>query len=85
MSEVQERPLHEIAKDIRANWPKVNYAAEPYLEAMGALNKVTDNYYEDSAREIVLYFLNNARYWRGEHARRIKAELTGMLARNYGG
>ena len=73
------RPLHVIALDIRINWPKVNYAAVPYLEAMEELNSIKDNYYLDTARSIVAYFLSNAHGWRGNHARRIKAELKGMM------
>lgn len=73
------RTLREIALDIHANWPKVNYAARPYLEAMGQLGSITDSYGYDSADGIVRYFLSNASTWRGEAARRIKAELKGML------
>ena len=72
------RPLHEIAREIRSDWKKVNYAAVPYLEAMGTLDQIEDNYYLDSGRSIVLYFLSNASSWRGDVARRIKKELKGM-------
>ena len=73
------RPLYVIANDIRAHWPKVNYAAEPYLKAMTQLDAITDNYYLDSADSVVRYFLANANGWRGPDARRIKAELRGMI------
>jgi hypothetical protein len=73
------RPLYEIAADIRAHWAKVNYAAKPYLDAMDQLNLITDKYYMDDADSIVRYFLGNATSWRGEDARRVKAELKGML------
>ena len=73
------RPLYEIAADIRKTWPKVYFGAVPYLDAMGSLNSVNDNYGYDSAKSIILYFLSNANTWRGEDARRIKAELKGML------
>ena len=72
------RPLHEIAREIRSDWKKVNYAAVPYLEAMGTLDRIEDKYYLDSGRSIVLYFLSNASSWRGDVARRIKKELKGM-------
>lgn len=74
-----QRPIYEIAKDIKANWKKVNYAAEPYLMAMFSLNLPTDMYGYDSAKSIVLYFLGNAQGWRGEEAKRIKAELNAMF------
>jgi hypothetical protein len=74
------RKLYEIAADVRANWLPVNYAALPYLNAMANLTDISDRYGEDSARSIVLYFLSNATTWRGEHARRIKAELKKIAA-----
>jgi hypothetical protein len=73
------RALFEIAEDIWTHWPNVRYSAKPYLEAMEDLVDITDDYGQDSAEEMVLYFLSNAVYWRGEHARRIKAELNSMI------
>ena len=72
------RPLSVIARDIRADWKKVNYAAVPYLDAMGSLNSIDDNYYYDSGKSVVLYFLANAGSWRGARAKAIKAELKKM-------
>ena len=79
------RPLYEIAREIRQNWKKsisgtdLNYAAIPYLEAMETLDKISDRYIMDSASSIVAYFLGNASTWRGETAKRVKAELNQML------
>lgn len=72
----------EVYSDIRAGaWPaKSNYAALPYLRAMRELSDLSQSYGQDSARSVVLYFLSNAATWRGETARRIKAELKRMLA-----
>ena len=73
------RPLYEIAREIRKDWgAKVNFAAKPYLDAMMCLDSIDDNYYLDSAKSVVLYFLCNAGTWRGETAKRIKAELKAM-------
>jgi len=33
----------------------------------------------DTGRSVVLYFLGNAENWRGEHAKRLKAELKAMM------
>jgi len=74
------RPLHDIAREIRADWPKPNYAAKPYLDAMSDLSQITDHYYADSAQSVVLYFLSNASTWKGETARRIKAELRALTS-----
>lgn len=73
------RPLYEIAREIRKTWTKVSPYAEPYLVAMQSLNSINDNYYFDSGKSIVLYFLGNANTWRGEDARRIKTELKQMV------
>jgi len=74
------RSLAAIAADIRRTWqPKVYFGAAPYLDAMRSLDSMSNFYGEDSARSIVAYFLANAGTWRGEDARRIKAELKGML------
>ncbi len=73
------RPLSTIAAEIRRDWKKPNYAAVPYLEAMGQLDTINDNFDHDPARQIVAYFLGNATSWRGETAKRVKAELNKML------
>ena len=72
------RPLSVIAREIKADWKKVYFGAVPYLQAMATLNSISDRYMYDSAQSIVLYFLANAQTWRGETAKRIKAELKAM-------
>jgi len=72
------RPLYEIAGEIRRDWTKVYFGAVPYLEAMQTLDSIDDDYMFDSGKSIVLYFLSNATTWRGETARRVKAELKKM-------
>ena len=79
------RSLSVIARDVRKNWvnkagtPSVNFGAKPYLDAMSQLDSIHDSYYADSAASVVRYFLANASSFRGEDARRIKAELNSML------
>lgn len=72
------RPIYEIAKEIRKDWKNIYFGAVPYVDAMQELNQITDKYYLDSAKSIILYFLANASSWRGETAKRIKAELKAM-------
>ena len=72
------RPLYAIAREIRKDWKKVSPYAAPYLDAMSALTSVDDSYGWDSGRSVVNYFLANAGSWRGETAKRIKAELREM-------
>ena len=69
------RPLHTIASEIRADWKQPYFGAVPYLDAMQNLDTIEDKFFFDSARSVVLYFLSNASTWRGDTARRIKAEL----------
>ena len=73
------RKLYEIAEEIRKDWKKPYFGAVPYLYAMGTLSSIVDSYYYDSAKSIVLYFLANAGTWRGDVARRVKAELKSMV------
>jgi hypothetical protein len=71
--------VSEIAREISADWANVNYAARPYLDAMARLDSVQDKYGYDDGKSIVLYFLANAGSWRGDTARRIKAQLKAMI------
>ena len=79
----EPRTIHTIAAEISHHWSRtprgVYFGAVPYLEAMGHLAYMDQSYGHDDARTIVLYFLSNATTWRGDVARRIKAELKGML------
>ncbi len=74
-----KRALHTIAADVARHWPNVNFAAKPYLRAMSEMDDIGDAYFYDSGASVVRYFLSNARSWRGADAKRIKAELKGML------
>lgn len=75
MTQTTNRPLYEIASEIRKDWKKPYFGAKPYLDAMQSLHSVGENYGWDDGRSIVLYFLANATTWKGETARRVKAEL----------
>ena len=76
---VSVRPISEIAREIKSDWKKPYFGAVPYLQAMMSLNSIDDEFYGfDDAKSIVLYFLSNAGTWRGETAKRIKAELKAM-------
>lgn len=72
---------NEVIADKKAgNWSSKSWQpAKPHIAAMTQLQTLNDKYFEDSARSIVSYFLANAGTWRGETARRVKAELKEML------
>lgn len=72
------RSISKIAFDISKNWPNPYFGAVPYIRAMKSLDSINDHYHYESARSVVLYFLSNAKTWRGEQAKAIKAELRSM-------
>lgn len=74
----QARPIYEIAREIRKDWKQPYFGAVPYIDAMLTLNSIHDNYIFDSGKSVVLYFLANANTWRGDTARRVKAELKAL-------
>jgi hypothetical protein len=78
--DLSDKDISGLARIIRADWKKPNYAAVPYLDAMRTLGKISGAYGHDSGREIILRFLGNASTWRGETAKAVKAELKKRLA-----
>ena len=76
-----KRTFAEIAREIKQTWKNVYFGAEPYLQAMLTIESSYKDapYMLELAEDIVIYFLANAQTWRGEDARRIKAELKSMI------
>ena len=79
MTNATRRPLHVIANEIARDWTKPYFGAVPYLGAMRTLDNMRSTYGYDDAQSIVAYFIANAGTWKGETARRVKAELRAML------
>lgn len=77
------RPLHKIADEIGRLWREPYFGAAPYIYGMRHLDRITDKFGGDDGVDVVMYFLDNARTWRGEDAKRIKAELKAMLPERY--
>jgi hypothetical protein len=75
----QKREIREIAREILAHWKNPYFGAVPYLEAMLSLTDKRSSYGYDSAQQIVFYFLGNATTFRGEDAKRLKAELKEVM------
>ena len=69
------RSLSVIAREIMSLWLAPYFGAVPYIEAMAQLETCEEAFGYDSGKSIVLYFLSNARGWRGPDAKRIKDEL----------
>ena len=73
------RSLETIAYEISKCWPKPYFGEVPYIQAMKQLTTLEDKIMADDGRYVVNYFLANAGGWKGDDARRIKAELKAML------
>lgn len=71
--------ISAIAKIVKQDWQNAYFGAVPYLKAMSQLEDINQMYYEDSAASVVRYFLSNAKSWRGETARAVKAKLNQLL------
>lgn len=80
MSDV--RSLSVIFSEVRSDWAKANdenHPAGAYAVPLSSLDSLDDSYGADNARGLVRYFLANAGGWRGETAKRVKAELKNMV------
>ena len=77
--DLKGKKLYEIAqtvvRDHRETGQKVNYALKPWLDALGSISELTDNYGAESGRTVVAYFLSNASQYKGATAKAVKAEL----------
>ena len=71
--------IDEIANFIKNDWKKINFGAEPYLNAMLEIENIADNYHLEMGDSIVRYFLGNASTYRGENARIVKKRLNKLL------
>ena len=74
------RPISQIARDISIDWQNVKYSAKPYLDALSQLHDVNDKFGYDDAKSLILYFLSNASSYRGENAKKYKAELKQLIS-----
>jgi hypothetical protein len=79
LTDLASKNLSQLAHMVRRDWAAtksgIYFGARPYLDAMGALSTIDNNYGADGGRSIVAYFLCNASTWRGPVAKAIKAEL----------
>jgi hypothetical protein len=76
---LQKKPDASPMQIQKLTWKKRYYGCVPYLEAMYCLNDISDKYMFDSGSSIIRYFLSNVTSWKGDTAKRIKAELNAML------
>lgn len=67
--------MEAIARTKGKYWRHLFPHLAPYAEALLSLETIEDNYMFDSGRCIVGGFLSNCSTWKGETARRVKAEL----------
>lgn len=67
--------LRALPESHMARWAGLAQA-EPLMY----LDKITDNYFDDSAEYVVACLLGNISGWRGDDAKRVRAELKAHLA-----
>lgn len=77
----EKRTFAAIAKEIKKVWSKPHFGAVPYLEALETIHSTDKDapYLFETAKDLVPYLLANMTSFRGEDARRIKAELKEMI------
>lgn len=72
--------LSAVAQIIIDDWgEKIYFGAIPYVNAMRTLDSMFDRYGDDSAVNVVSYFLANAQTWHGSIARNVKAHLNQLV------
>ncbi len=80
------RPLNQIGREmvplLRAlpESHMARWAGLAQAEPLRSLETIHDNYFEDSAQYVVACLLGNISGWRGDDAKRIRAELKAHLA-----
>jgi hypothetical protein len=74
-----KRPVYKIAEEILNDWTAPHFAARPYLAAMLTINNEQEQYGQDTAKAIILYFLSNATTYRGSKAKELKKELQKLI------
>jgi hypothetical protein len=75
----QFRSISHIASDIKKEWKKPHFGAEPYIQAMLELDTIDNMYHYDTAKDILIRFLCNAMHFRGGNAKALKQELKDIL------
>lgn len=73
------RSLSRIGWEICRLWKNPYFGAVPYIEALKQIDDVHDFYGDERGSSMVNYFLANAGTWKGDDAKRIKAELKEAL------
>jgi hypothetical protein len=81
--QVKTYSISRLAMIISMDWKNVSVHALPYLETLLYIESINDKYGEESSASIVSYFLSNARGYRGETAKIVKAELSRRLKETY--
>lgn len=79
MQTINKRPVYKIAEEILNDWAAPYFGARPYLAAMLTINNELENYGQDTAKSIILYFLSNASSYRGSKAKELKNELKTLI------
>lgn len=81
-SQLKQAQIYQIHNEIinmhRMAGKKIPAAAKPYVDAMGELGDISENYGADSGKSVVAYAISNLKFF-GARGKSIKAELTSRL------
>ena len=77
-TQTTQRSVREIAFEISKVWKNPYFGAVPYIQALKNIDD-SGRYGFDSQSSLINYFLANAATFRGEDAKRIKAELKKLV------
>lgn len=77
--DLSKKSLKEISQIIRRDWDPIYFSAIPYLDAMDLLDNITDPIGFDTGLDVVIYFLENSKRWKGQTAREVKAYLRNLI------
>lgn len=78
IAQIASEAEQDMRSTIGPKYKQKLYGAIPYLDAMYSLNSINDSYGMDSGRSVVAYFLSNVSQWKGEVAKKLKAELKSL-------
>ncbi|MEO5348895.1 MAG: hypothetical protein H7836_04540 [Magnetococcus sp. YQC-3] len=71
--DLQNKSINQLGAIVAKEWVKPYFGAVPYIKALQQIND--GKYLFEDEKTIVIYFLSNARTWKGDIAKEVKQEL----------
>ena len=71
--------LGQLLEQVKSDWTEAPQTIEECIQSLQMSGAAANNYLDAEAEEYLKFFLTNCSAWRGEVARRVKAELRKRL------